>query len=598
MHRSIRRTFALLACFVAVPSGAEVLYEENGVAVEYSATDTGRSTACSLSPERDANYSTKKVKVWKVALSITNGADRGITDLGPLIATVNVESDKGSIFDYCWFERVPGLHRIDGQSDHYKAGFGIAPAGVETVPPGRTLSNSTYLYLYDDRRPVLADWSFGGYSFVPENDKNGGNARHGEDSKVLREGETPATESSDAGSPDAVSVATGPSASLVLLMDVSGSMSGAKLDAARRAAIDTVRKALRGDTEVAVLSFEGDCDAPIRASVGFTRDAGEAVAFIEGLEALGGTPLSTALAATGRFMEAGKASGSGTQMILLLADGDDDCGGVDEALESLAANNQLYRHETVGLEVSDLARRQLEAIAARSGGRYHAATSDNLSRVFSDVVELANMLDMIGRFRARPASVPRNATGSKGGPALGGIARPGDTQTGAEDGPASGTVEAGAAEAEADEPQLSANRGKSFSKPGEVDFSDVDIGGHLARRSPDDADEHSCWETRPNCVTATSEMKGTQLRMQFHNQCGGRVYLHYCAQRLATEEHPEHCGSTGLRDGGRTWPEVTSAHNATGKFRWEWIGVEQADHDWVCAGKVPDWGEWPVPYTY
>ena len=86
-------------------------------------------------------------------------------------------------------------------------------------------------------------------------------------------------------------------------------------------------------------------------------------------------------------------------MILLLADGDDNCGNLDEILSQLKQNHLLYRHETVGLEISDSAQRQLQNIARQSGGKYHSATSQNLSKVFSDAMDLMQMLDMVGKFR-------------------------------------------------------------------------------------------------------------------------------------------------------------------------------------------------------
>ena len=97
-------------------------------------------------------------------------------------------------------------------------------------------------------------------------------------------------------------------------------------------------------------------------------------------------------------MQQHKSVASRTQMILLLVGGDDDCGGLDAVLRTLKQNNLLYRHETVGLEVSGAARRQLQNIATQSGGKYHSATSQNLSKVFSDAVDLMRMLDMIGKF--------------------------------------------------------------------------------------------------------------------------------------------------------------------------------------------------------
>ena len=176
-------------------------------------------------------------------------------------------------------------------------------------------------------------------------------------------------------------------------------MQGTKLSSDKRAAIETIRKAVRNKTEIAVLAFEGDCTNPINSSIGFTRDERQLVAFVNGLAAQGGTPLATALETTNRFMNQRKSTASKTQMILLLADGDDNCGGLDTVLQELKQKNLLYRHETVGLEVSGDARQQLQNIARQSGGNYHSATSQNLSKVFSDVVDLMNMLDILGKFR-------------------------------------------------------------------------------------------------------------------------------------------------------------------------------------------------------
>ena len=127
-------------------------------------------------------------------------------------------------------------------------------------------------------------------------------------------------------------------------------MDGTKLSSAKQAAVETIRKALKNKTEIAVLAFEGDCASPLNSSIGFTRNEAELVAFVNGLDAQGGTPLATALEATNRFMQQHKSAASRTQMILLLADGDDDCGGLNQVLSKLKKNNLLYRHETVGLE--------------------------------------------------------------------------------------------------------------------------------------------------------------------------------------------------------------------------------------------------------
>lgn len=390
-------SLVFMLCAWGNPAEAEVLYgDEHGIRVEYAATDTGQSVSCSSNATDDPNYTTRKIRIWKASLKITNGSDRRIKPHDPEIALMNVDPSQGSSLDYCWYEKLPNFSRVDGQSDQHKLLFGIALA-VPAIPPGRTLSNSTYLYLYEDVKPQLTHWTFGGYTFLEDR-----KSRTKPESPPQPDKGTASSRQSDAPTPDhqppQSTDRSGPSGSLLLLIDVSGSMSGSKLSSAKQAAVDTIRKAIRNRTEIAVLAFEGDCGNPIHDSVGFSRNERELVAFVNGLTADGGTPLATALEATSRFMRQYTSAGSKTQMILLLADGDDDCGGLNTVLSKLKKNNLLYRHETVGLEVDDAARRQLQNIATQSGGNYHSATSENLSQVFSDAVDLMRMLDMLGKF--------------------------------------------------------------------------------------------------------------------------------------------------------------------------------------------------------
>ncbi len=284
--------------------------------------------------------------------------------------------------------------------------FHIA-TGVYAIAPGRSLSNSSYMYLYEDREPVLTRWSFSGYRFLEDKAKK--TKPSAQQAPPEKPGVAATAKANQRAAPSGKPSPTakvkkttsprGPSGSLILLIDVSGSMEGAKLDSAKQAAIETTRKAVRNKSEVAILAFEGDCGNPVERYIDFTGNENQLVAFIDGLSAQGGTPLATALDVSNRFMKQRKSAASKTQMILLLADGDDDCGGLDEVLGELKRNNLLYRHETVGLEVSDEARKQLRNIATQSGGNYHNATSENLSKVFSDALELMRMLDMIGKFK-------------------------------------------------------------------------------------------------------------------------------------------------------------------------------------------------------
>lgn len=147
--------------------------------------------------------------------------------------------------------------KVDGYGDQTKFMFSIA-SGYFPIPPGRTISNSSYLYLYEDQEPALTEWVFGGYEFLKdarEESKTSQSRRRAEQAKTIEE--PLASVPTGRVSRPSNGTTSGPSGSLLLLIDVSGSMSGTKLSSAKRAAIDTVRKAVWTKTEIAVLSFEG-----------------------------------------------------------------------------------------------------------------------------------------------------------------------------------------------------------------------------------------------------------------------------------------------------------------------------------------------------
>ena len=172
-----RAIIAALLCICCLPvvSGnvaeAEVLFSDrHGVQVVYDVVDTGKRVFCEGPPERDTNYTDKKIKIWKVTLKITNGSGRKIKPQGPSIAHIDVEPDQGSVLDYCYYRRVGNLYKVDGQSDQRKFMFGIA-SGVYFIGAGKTFSNSTYLYLYEDQKPRLIRWHFDGYQFLKDDAK-------------------------------------------------------------------------------------------------------------------------------------------------------------------------------------------------------------------------------------------------------------------------------------------------------------------------------------------------------------------------------------------------------------------------------------------
>ena len=190
--------------------------------------------------------------------------------------------------------------------------------------------------------------------------------------------------------------------SLMLLIDASGSMRGSRFSAAKSAAITNVRKAISKNVEVSVAFFGGECsDTNVLHVHDFTLDANSLESFIQNATIMGGTPLSLALQQANEYLYAHKSKSSKSETVLLLGDGEGNCGNIQSVIDNLKSNNTFAHHETIGLEVStnSNASSQLTNIAYQSGGNYHTSNSvADLERVFEDASDIEELSDMVGSF--------------------------------------------------------------------------------------------------------------------------------------------------------------------------------------------------------
>jgi Mg-chelatase subunit ChlD len=207
--------------------------------------------------------------------------------------------------------------------------------------------------------------------------------------------------------------------SVMLLMDTSGSMEGSKIASAKNAAISAAKRALDKNIEVAVFTFSGDCGNPIKSRMEFSNNFEQITNFINSLNADGGTPLAPALEISSRYLAENKAASSQHQMTVLLADGDNQCGNIVDTLNVLKQRGQIFRHETIGLEIQPFsqASKDLQDIAARTGGKYRTANDvQQLASVFNDAIDTITMLEMLGGFGNsgdRPKKKPDKSPSNK-----------------------------------------------------------------------------------------------------------------------------------------------------------------------------------------
>ena len=219
--------------------------------------------------------------------------------------------------------------------------------------------------------------------------------------------------------------------SLLLLIDASGSMGDAigsgnsqiKIEAAKRAATAALgRAATSGSVEVAVLAFSGDCQNPVPRYQDFTRDVDRLTRFIASLQPGGGTPMADALLFANRYMAANGSANASDRMIMLLADGQNDCGDIGQAMAALQGSGVIFRHETVGFGITPNsgAAEDLRQIATQTGGAYHhAADAAQLSDVFMEFVDTLSVIDMLGAFGQRTQAAPGGTTGTESAPTQG-----------------------------------------------------------------------------------------------------------------------------------------------------------------------------------
>ena len=173
--------------------------------------------------------------------------------------------------------------------------------------------------------------------------------------------------------------------SLILLLDTSGSMgSGGKMESAKQAATDAV-KAIASGTEVALLSYDGGCAGGYRVVVGFTTQKAGLVSAIAGLSPGGGTPTAPAIGFAHDYMKK-NARGKAAQ-IVLMTDGQNDCGSMVDAGSGLRNSNIPVRLDAVGfgLDPNSQATKDLGDIVRASGGggnTYSANSSAELISAF------------------------------------------------------------------------------------------------------------------------------------------------------------------------------------------------------------------------
>ena len=173
---------------------------------------------------------------------------------------------------------------------------------------------------------------------------------------------------------------------LLVVVDLSGSMSGERIEKAQDALTELVMSQPLG-SEMGIWTYGGGCDAPgdYAIEVAPVMGTGDLVSEIAGFTASGGTPTAEALLAATKQLQEDGLSGA---TVALVSDGESGCGNPCEAAAQIRAQGFDLQVQTVGFQTSELGETELKCIAEKTDGTYTSV---------DDVDALADKLAELGR---------------------------------------------------------------------------------------------------------------------------------------------------------------------------------------------------------
>jgi outer membrane protein OmpA-like peptidoglycan-associated protein/Mg-chelatase subunit ChlD len=174
--------------------------------------------------------------------------------------------------------------------------------------------------------------------------------------------------------------------SVLFILDVSGSMSGDKIEELKVVSKKTIEDVINNNAEVSITAFDGDCNAPITYYLPFTKDYNEVQLFIDNLYSSGGTPMYEAYYQASHLLKNTASKTSKNKILVLMTDGDaTSCYNLNDVLYKLKSEKTLFRTQTIAYGVSEnsTAYYDLNEISTYSGGDfYHAASTEDLGAAF------------------------------------------------------------------------------------------------------------------------------------------------------------------------------------------------------------------------
>lgn len=162
---------------------------------------------------------------------------------------------------------------------------------------------------------------------------------------------------------------------LMILLDASGSMAGAKLYSAKKTIITLTDELKNTKTRVGLMAFNSGCTPAKLLIDPNNTDIVKVKKTIESIQSGGSTPLAVSIREAGRVINR---SGKKTRLIVI-SDGGESCGG-----DPISEAKKLYNTtiDVIGFDVDSATEGSLSNIVSTGKGRYYSA-NDHDSLILS-----------------------------------------------------------------------------------------------------------------------------------------------------------------------------------------------------------------------
>lgn len=165
--------------------------------------------------------------------------------------------------------------------------------------------------------------------------------------------------------------------SILLLLDISGSMRGNKFQILKETLISVCETAIQNNSEIGILTYAKDCHKPIIDSCAFSKNINQLMQFIDKIQLGGDTPTYEAYSYASGYMKRLASKLTTNKVIMLITDGNaTGCSSLEIVMRRIKQRKSIFRTQTVLYDTTEknVSYAELKRISALTNGKFYSAT--------------------------------------------------------------------------------------------------------------------------------------------------------------------------------------------------------------------------------